>query len=183
MSHAMTAIAQFRRLWEHAAWADAQLLSAIEALSNDAPAAVLREYAHVLGAEEVWLARLERRPSRTPVWPELTPPEIGALARELRAGYARHLAALDDAALSQNVEYTNSAGHAFTTAVADILLQVVLHGQYHRGKVNLLLRQGGLTPAPVDFISYVRGVPAATAESSIATGPPNPLETAPSRPA
>jgi uncharacterized damage-inducible protein DinB len=38
----------------------------------------------------------------------------------------------------------------------------MLHGQYHRGKINLLLRQAGLAPAPVDFISFVRGVPAAT---------------------
>jgi uncharacterized damage-inducible protein DinB len=162
----MTAIAQLRRLWEHAAWADAELLAAIETRPSDAPAEVLREYAHVLGAEEVWLARLERRSSRTPVWPELTLREIGALAPEVRAGYARYLAGLEEGELSQGVEYTNSAGRAFTTAVADILLQVVLHGQYHRGKINLLLRQAGLTPAPVDFISYVRGVPAATTDSA-----------------
>jgi len=166
----MTAVAQLRRLWDHAAWADAILLTTLEALPAGPPAAVLREYAHVLGAEEVWLARLERRAPRVPVWPELTLTEVGTLAREVRAGYTRYLAALDEAELSQGVDYTNSAGRAFTTAVADILLHVVLHGQYHRGKVNLLLRQAELTPAPVDFISYVRGVPAATAGPSTAAG-------------
>ena len=39
---------------------------------------------------------------------------------------------------------------------------MALHGQYHRGKVNLLLRQGGHAPAPVDYVAFVRGVPAAT---------------------
>ena len=37
-----------------------------------------------------------------------------------------------------------------------------VHGQYHRGKVNLLLRQEGMSPVPGDFIAYVRGAPAAT---------------------
>lgn len=36
-----------------------------------------------------------------------------------------------------------------------------MHGQYHRGKVNLLLRQADRTPAPTDYIAFVRGVPAA----------------------
>jgi hypothetical protein len=44
----------------------------------------------------------------------------------------------------------------------------MLHGQYHRGKINLLLRQSGAEPAPADYISYVRGVPAAVTP----VGPP-----------
>jgi uncharacterized damage-inducible protein DinB len=46
--------------------------------------------------------------------------------------------------------------------VEDILLQIFLHGTYHRGQVALLLRQGEATPAPTDYIAYVRGAPAAT---------------------
>jgi uncharacterized damage-inducible protein DinB len=65
--------------------------------------------------------------------------------------------------VTRGIGYTNSAGRSFVTPVGDILLHVALHGQYHRGKVNLLLRQAELEPAPVDFIGFVRGVPAATA--------------------
>jgi hypothetical protein len=52
---------------------------------------------------------------------------------------------------------------------------VVLHGQYHRGKVNLLLRQEGEQPAPTDYIAFVRGVPAAvTVPEPLSTHmPPN----------
>ena len=46
------------------------------------------------------------------------------------------------------------------------MMHVALHGQYHRGKVNLLLRQEGLPPVPPDFIAWVRGVPAATTQPS-----------------
>ena len=60
------------------------------------------------------------------------------------------------------VDYRNSAGISFSTSAGDILFHVMLHGQYHRGKVNLLLRQSGFPPVPTDYIAFVRGVPAAT---------------------
>jgi uncharacterized damage-inducible protein DinB len=157
----MSALRQLRRLWDHAAWADETLLSALEAQGHALPAAI-REYAHILGAEEVWLSRLESRPSTAPVWPNLGLSDLGPLARTVRARYGGYLAALTEPDIERGIGYTNSAGLSFITPVGDILLQVVLHGQYHRGKVNQLLRQAGLAPAPVDFIGYVRGVPAAT---------------------
>ena len=149
-----------RRLWEHVFWADERLREAIEAPGPPLPPEALREYAHLLGAEETWLARLEQRPPRAAVWP--SPAETGALAERIHAGYRAYLAALDVAALVVPVPYTNSAGRTFANTPADILLHTALHGQYHRGRINLLLRQAGRDPAPVDYIAFVRGAPAAT---------------------
>lgn len=157
----MTALEQIRRLWEHAVWADGKLLDALRA--GAAGALAWREYAHVLGAEAVWLARLEGREATTAIWPALTPDEADALSRSVRDGYAAYLERLDDDALDRLVAYRNSAGQAFSTAIGDILLHVALHGQYHRGKINLMLRQDGLAPVPTDYIAFVRGAPAATA--------------------
>lgn len=161
----MTTIERLQKLWAHAAWADAELLAAIQRLPS-IPAAVLREYAHVIGAAEVWLARIDGRPSRVPVWPELSLAAVSELAAELRVGYESLLGRLTDGDLARDVIYTNSAGTPFTTRLDDILLHVALHGQYHRGKVNVLLRQAQLSPAPVDYIAFVRGAPAATTSAS-----------------
>ena len=81
---------------------------------------------------------------------------------QMHTGYADFLSRcnLEDAA--RVVTYTNSTGRAFTSTVQEILTHVALHAQYHRGKVNLLLRQAGIEPAPADYIAWVRGVPAAT---------------------
>ena len=154
-----------RRMWDHAAWADELLLSALEAM-HPAPALAWREYAHILGAESVWLDRLLRRPARYAVWPELSVAEASALARSLRAEYSAYVAGLSADALDARVPYVNSAGQSFETPVNDMLLQVALHGQYHRGKINLMLRQAGLPPTPTDYISFARGVPAATTDFS-----------------
>jgi uncharacterized damage-inducible protein DinB len=152
---------QLHTLFHHLAWADARLLQALENTASPPPEAI-REYGHALGADEVWLARLLGRPPRIAVWPDLTPAELPGVAAMIHAGYRQYLDALDDAALGRIVGYTNSAGASFTNAAGDILLHVAMHAQYHRGKINLLLRQAGAEPAPTDFIAFVRGVPAAS---------------------
>lgn len=147
------------RVFEHLAWADAEVARAVRA--PDAPADAVREYAHVAGAEETWLSRIEGRPSRAAVWPELGAADAADLASTTGDGFRKLIDRLDAGALDAPVKYTNSAGKSFATPLGDILLHVALHGQYHRGKVNQILRQSGKEPAPVDFISFVRGVPAA----------------------
>jgi uncharacterized damage-inducible protein DinB len=154
-------LAALRRVWEHLAWADGLLLSALDTDPPPPPEA-LREYAHILGADETWLSRLERRSATAPVWPDMDVGRLREFARGLHAGYFKYLSGLDAAALSDSVAYTNSAGLSFVSSVQDILLHVALHAQYHRGKVNLRLRDAGRTPAATDYIAFVRGVPAAT---------------------
>lgn len=156
----MTTLDQLRSLWRHAEWADRCIQGALASVA-ELPTEILREYAHILGAEEVWLARLERRAARAPVWPQVSFAATEFLAVQVRTGYDALLARFDAAAVDEAITYTNSVGQTFTNSAGDILLQVVLHGQYHRGKINLMLRKAGLEPAPTDYIAFVRGVPAA----------------------
>ncbi|MGH7634662.1 MAG: DinB family protein, partial [Gemmatimonadaceae bacterium] len=125
------------------------------------PADAVRELAHVMGAAETWLSRIQRRPARVAIWPSLSLAELATLGPTVHGSYAAYLDTLTDAGLAEPVAYVNSAGLSFTNTVMDILLHAALHGQYHRGKVNLLLRQTGAKPVPVDFIAFQRGVPAA----------------------
>lgn len=154
-------IAEVRRLHDHARWADALVLAALKQPGSPPPAA-WKEFGHVVGTTETWLARLQRRSPRVPVWPELSPGELEALAEKVHAGLAAYLGGLTEPALGGLCAYTNTAGRRFENPVCDVLLHLAMHGQYHRGKVNLLLRQAGLAPAPCDYIAFVRGAPAAT---------------------
>ncbi len=152
-------LAELRRLFEHARWADGLVLAALKA--PGAPPEAWREFAHVLGTGETWLSRLEHRASRASVWPELPPEEVNAFARSVHGGFDAYLAALAEEGLADRCSYTNTAGRTFNDPVGEILLHVAMHGQYHRGKVNLLLRQAGVDPAPCDYIAFVRGAAAA----------------------
>lgn len=159
-----------RRLFDHMAWADAK---AIGALRNSKGASDLAqsELAHILGAEHVWLARLEQRPATVAVWPTLSVDDCERLGNENRAGFLDFLDRQDAQSLERTVHYRNSAGAEFDTKVSDILLHVALHGSYHRGKIAAALRAAGAEPAPSDYIGFVRGVPAATRGSRPATAP------------
>lgn len=149
------------RLLAHLDWADRRALATLRA--SPEPDA-LRRLAHVLGAEEVWLARLEGRAPRQPVWPELTVDECAALAEANRAGYVAYLASLAPDDFGREIAYVNSAGQAFRSRVDDVLLHVALHGQYHRGQIALLVRQAGSAPEATDYIAFARGAPAATTQ-------------------
>jgi uncharacterized damage-inducible protein DinB len=148
---------RLRRLFTHARWADTAMFHAMAA-APDPPATALRECLHVLGAGETWLSRLEGRSARVAIWPEAPIDEAMTLAEIVHDSYGAYLKSLSAHDLDRVVAYTNSAGAAFENTVADVLTQVATHGQYHRGKANLLLRQAGLTPVPVDYIVWVRGL-------------------------
>lgn len=156
----MDAVGQLRRLFQHNAWADDKLLTALGRKPFNADA--WREYTHIIATAATWLDRVKRQTPRVKVWPTLSRDELEQLRMAVAAEYNAMIGTLTDADLDERIEYVNSAGAAFTTPLGEILLHVALHGQYHRGKVNLLLRQRAAEPAPTDFIEYVRGAPAAT---------------------
>jgi uncharacterized damage-inducible protein DinB len=151
-------------LFRHLRWADEEVLTALRSAPPHASA--LELFAHVVGAEETWLARLEQRAPRAPVWPDLSLDEAARLATTVHASLAEWLERADDAALEAEMAYTNSAGQRFTTRALDIVMHVMLHGAYHRGQIALLIRQAGAVPAPTDYVAFVRGAPTATRSSS-----------------
>jgi uncharacterized damage-inducible protein DinB len=153
-------LTDFRRMRDHLAWADDALLDVL-ADATPYPDTAAHELAHIFGSDETWLARLEGRKPNIPIWPPADLPSLREFALNVQVGYARHLDTMIETDLLRLVPYHNSAGISFETPVRDILFHVFMHAQYHRGKVNLLLRQAGITPAPVDFIGFMRGFPTA----------------------
>lgn len=153
-----------RRLFEHMTWADARVGRALDEASGDAREA--RElYAHVLGTEDVWLARIEGA-ARGEVWPDPETRDLSRLARETQRRFDELLAGLAAGALGRPIAYVNSAGLAFESTLEDILLHIFLHGAYHRGQIAMLLRKCGAEPAPTDYIAFRRGVAAATRDDA-----------------
>jgi uncharacterized damage-inducible protein DinB len=161
----MSALTLVRQLWRHSAWADVELFQAFS-VAQPVAAAAWREYTHILGAQEIWLSRLEQRQQRIGVWPTVSLQVADVLRRSLAEGYTALLAGMSEEDLERQTSYTTTDGRPFTSSAGDILVHVALHGQYHRGKVNLLLRQEQCVPAPVDFIAFVRGAPTATTPPS-----------------
>ena len=145
----------FDRVFTHRAWANRRTFGAM----LDCPAAQAEAtplFAHVLAAEHVWLSRLLGRTPALAIWPTLTLDECRTTLDENDAEYARYLASLTDEMLHFEIDYQDSRGAPFRNTVADVLTQVFMHGQYHRGQIAKLVgRAGGTTPF-TDFIVFVR---------------------------
>lgn len=158
MTHTQPFDPTLQRALDHMFWADGLVLGALLHAGNSAPGASVTLYAHILGAEIIWLDRIQEVPQSSEVWPD---PDLRWCSQQAPLIRQRVQTVLDGAASAREVSYTNSAGQAFRTPVSDILLHVALHGAYHRGQVARVLREEGLEPAPTDYIAYVRGVAAA----------------------
>ena len=157
---AVAATRQLTKLLDHLEWADRRVLDSLRAMSHPDQRAI-DLYAHVLGAEHVWLSRVLLREPREKVWPDLTLERAASLAAENAAGLRALLESLPADELQRNVPYRNSAGVPFESSIEDMLLQVMLHGSYHRGQVAMIVRGAGAEPSPTDYIAFIRGAPAA----------------------
>lgn len=151
---------QLSKLLDHLEWADRRVLESLLAMPHP-DARALDLYAHVLGTEHTWLSRIFERAPRVKIWPQLSLDAAGELAAENAAALRAALASHPADQLQRRVAYTNSAGIAFESTVEDMLLQVMLHGCYHRGQIAMIVRGAGAEPSPTDYIAFVRGAPAA----------------------
>ncbi len=141
----------------HLEWANRRVLSALgrqpaSAVGTDS----VRLLAHVLGAERGWISRIRGEDGPVVPWPALALRDLGAEMERNVADLEHLFTDLDEDGLSRHVAYETTSGTRHSTALADIITHVMLHGAYHRGQVAWALRHGGAEPVATDFIAMVR---------------------------
>ncbi|MDQ0158942.1 DinB family protein [Alkalibacillus salilacus] len=145
----------FKNMFNHLYWSNNKIL---ECLHNNDNKNARRLFAHILYAEQVWFARLKKETSPlSSLWVEdINVAECAKLAYENELSYTTYINQLNNSDLEQSITYQNSQGLEFETPIKEVLTHVVLHGQYHRGQINLHLRINGDKPVNVDYITYNR---------------------------
>ncbi|WP_238655255.1 DinB family protein [Paenibacillus piscarius] len=145
------------RMMDHLYWADGRIMDALKA-SHTKDTELLKLVRHVAVAEQVWMSRLQGK-SNVQYWLWEEAEDLTAIRQLFEANaeqYRSYLAELEESELDRMVDYATQSGISFQTSVRDILLQVLLHGQYHRGQINRTLRMEEAEPVPVDYITFVR---------------------------
>jgi uncharacterized damage-inducible protein DinB len=146
-----------KRMLEHAVWANRQLLAAVRESGGGSPEA-LRLFRHIAIAEQVWITRLNGETSaHLQPWADNADLDsIESLIASNEQQYRAYMAELTEEKLDANLSYANQSGAMFQTPIRDILTHVALHGQYHRGQINRMLREDGGEPQALDFILFAR---------------------------
>ncbi|MGE5233977.1 MAG: DinB family protein [Acidobacteriota bacterium] len=150
-------LARLLRQFDYDRWANLETLAALERAGEPPPRAVMR-FGHLLAAQHLWLARLNREAAPMAVWPRFAVAECAALLRELPALWGAWLEEAGDQGLAETIAYVNSQGRSFANPAADILEHVLLHSAYHRGQIASDLRTAGAEPPTTDFIHWARAV-------------------------
>jgi len=142
------------RLLRYDLWANRETLRALRQRDTP-PTRSLRWIGHIIGAEFLWLARMNGSVSDLPVWPTLSLEECEARLSQL-SGELGEFDIDRRGPLDRPVRYTNSKGEPWTSTVEDILTHLVIHSAYHRGQIASDLRNAGQEPAYTDYIHAVR---------------------------
>ena len=152
----MDSLDSFRQLFEYDYWGNQQALLSIEALRGLAQQA-LKIAGHIIGAQRVWLGRIESPDSRSGApWPVLTLDEARAAVAVLHHRWSMFLSNVTLEKLDEDRVYRNTKGMEFRTPLRDVLMHLVMHSAYHRGQIAAAVRDAGGKPAVTDYVVYVR---------------------------
>lgn len=167
----MTMLAAIRPLFDHMEWADATVWRAIGGCAAAADDKVLhhRLY-HIHATQHAFLKSWRGEEivfEKADAYPGLG--AVRQLARDFYAAAPAYVASLEPEALDRELVLSwasyfakRSGFEAHASTLGETLLQLPSHSTYHRGQVNVRLRELGTTPPLVDFIAWVwLGKPAA----------------------
>jgi uncharacterized damage-inducible protein DinB len=152
----MEPLDSLRQLFEYDYWANQLALRSIANLTTSTERA-LKVAGHIVGAQRVWLGRLETPgASHTAPWPLMSLEEANAAVTEVHERWNSFFGNLAPERLDEDLVHRNSKGAEFRVPVRDVLMQLVVHGAYHRGQIAAAVREAGGTPSSTDYIIYVR---------------------------
>jgi uncharacterized damage-inducible protein DinB len=143
-------IAMVRDLYDYHRWANRMLFELAAGLGEEVCSrevgahfsvpTLTRMFAHLYGADAVWLHRWTGAPASVPPYPGLgSMAEVRQKWQALEAQQKAFVDALGDADLGRVVEYKNTRGQAFRAPLGVLLQHVANHGTHHRSEIATML--------------------------------------------
>src|SRR5258708_30324706 len=115
----MERLDRLRRLIRYDDWANRETLASMRAAGR-APAKAVKVFAHILGAERLWLDRLKGSNPGIAVWPELSLERSLAETTELEQRWEDYLDDLSPADFESDIRYVNSKGESWSSTVGHV---------------------------------------------------------------
>ncbi len=148
-------VARYRSKFRYDEWGNRQALASLRAM-NPAPDKARLWLAHIIGAQDVWLSRLQNDIPCTVSWPDLSLAQIEGRLEGLRGTWEMLLDRLPESQLDEAIAYANLSGQPFSTPRGEIFDHVLFHGAYHRGQIAAHVREHGGQPISTDHIVWLR---------------------------
>jgi uncharacterized damage-inducible protein DinB len=146
---------RYRAKFRFDTWANREALASLRAM-DPAPEKARLWLAHIVGAQDVWLSRLQNDVPCTVSWPDLSLAQIEGRLEGLQGTWEMLLDRIGEADLDAAISYSNLAGQPFSTPRSEIFDHVLFHGAYHRGQIAAKIREEGGQPRATDHIVWLR---------------------------
>lgn len=155
---------QLASLFEYAGWVTHRLLTVASGLTEEQfdqkvlPGidSLHQTLVHILGAEMIWLARLQGQSPKTMLAPSELPTLQALHERwaELEAQQRAYVAGLAETDMGLTVSWTNMRGQSYALPRWQVMLHSVNHSTHHRSEVAALLTALGHPPASTDLLEF-----------------------------
>lgn len=146
-------------MFEYKAWANHELLMALEALTQEKHPRQLHEAKrilnHVYVVDKIFEANLQRKLHPYNALNTSDTPLLAALraqVAQLDAWFIQYVSTLSDSDLAEEINFLFVDGTPGCMKRGEMLLHLLTHGNYHRGAVGRILTEIQITP-PKDSLT------------------------------
>ena len=142
-----------KRLFEYKAWANGEMLTAMEQLELGAPTTeiAIRTLTHTLIVDQIFAAHMSGTGHGHDSENAAAAPSLAELSKAIRAsdrGLINYVSGLDDATLAERIDFTFTDGAPGRMSRDEMLMHLIIHGGLHRGQIGWIMAlEGAATPA------------------------------------
>jgi len=147
----------FEKLLAFNHWANEQYIATFSSQASILPERCIQLMSHIIGAEIIWLQRINNEPITPSAFSPKKIEELKDLNKEFSEKWLQKLLALTDAKDALKIDYKSLDGTQHTSSFNDILIHICNHATYHRAQIADELRNVGIKPPSTDYIVFSRG--------------------------
>jgi uncharacterized damage-inducible protein DinB len=116
----------------------------------------IRFMSHLINCQYKWMARITQNPKAQEIswWEPLY--DLNEMAEKWKDSlklWTDYISSKTDEELTKKVTYLGNDGGLYSASTTDIALQLNYHSIHHRAQIQTIIRQQGLTPDFIDYIS------------------------------
>ncbi len=146
----------FINLFEYEYWANNKVLMYIE--NNTRSRCVINLFSHMVADMKPWITLLSKEtvPGNIECLPSWNVQQCKDELNEVNTKISRIINSLNPAEMKNKVSSLGSNGQFFVNTVTEVLTQIASHSQYHRGQIEMLIKDETGINLRTMYMSYLR---------------------------
>ena len=149
-------------LFEYKAWANHEILAATRLFDQASQAAArnvaIRKLNHTYVVDQIFAAHLKGTRHGYAATNTTDTPTLDALTAAISASdqwYVAYVSKLEPAQLGEFIDFACTDGARGRMSREEMLMHILLHGEYHRGQVGRIMEEHAIAP-PRPFTSFLQ---------------------------